>query len=66
MVKTPFTKKLSLNFKARSGYINNNNEELIVAEEAIKEEEEEDGGDKVKKEEEEEVNEPYSNNGSPA
>ena len=55
---------MSLNFKARLGYINSSNEELKVTKEATKEEEEEDGGDKVKKEEEE-VNEPRLNNGGP-
>ena len=64
IAKTPPIKELSLNFKARSGYINNSDEELIVTEEAIKKEEEEDGGDKVK--EEEEINEPRLNSGSPA
>ena len=59
IVKTPFIKELSLNFKARLSYINNNDEELIITEEVIKEEKEE---NKVK---EEKVNEPRSNNDSP-
>ena len=56
IIKTPFIKELSLNFKARSGYVNSNNEELIITEEATKEE----------KEEKEEIDEPRLNSGSPA
>ena len=67
IAKTPLIKELFLDFKARSGYINNSNEELIITEEVTKEEEEE---NKVKEEEnkikKEEVNEPRSNNSSPA
>ena len=64
MARTPLIRELSLDFKARSGYINSSNEKLIIAEEAIKEEKEGNGGDKVK--EEKEVNEPRLNSGSPA